>query len=81
MGISGPRGCLARGRTMPPGPTDMVLRKLLLFSTILGVTLPKEITNAARLEKGQYVEVYLRDNKTIVIKRHGTEPKLITTAD
>jgi len=59
----------------------MVLRKVLIFNTVLGLTLPKEYTNALRLERGQYAEVYLRDSKTIVIKRHGVEPKNITTAD
>lgn len=48
----------------------MVLRKLMLFSTILGITLPKDYTNALGLEKGQYIELYLRDRKTLVIKPH-----------
>lgn len=59
----------------------MVLRKLLKFNTVLGVTLPKEFTNALNVEARQYVEVFLRDNKTIVIKPHRTEPKKITIND
>jgi antitoxin component of MazEF toxin-antitoxin module len=59
----------------------MVLRKLLLFNTTLGVTFPKEFSNALELEHGKHVEVYLRDNKTIVIKPHRIEPKKITVDD
>jgi bifunctional DNA-binding transcriptional regulator/antitoxin component of YhaV-PrlF toxin-antitoxin module len=59
----------------------MYLRKVLLFNTVFGFTIPKEFTNALKLSRGNYVEIYLRDNKTIVIKRHGVEPKQITVAD
>ncbi len=59
----------------------MYLRKVLIFNTVLGLTLPKELTNALGLIRGSYVEVYLRDSKTVVVKRHGTEPKQITVAD
>jgi len=59
----------------------MVLRKLLGFNTVLGLTLPKQFTNALDIERGNYVEVYLRDNKTIVIKPHRTELKKITIKD
>jgi hypothetical protein len=59
----------------------MVLRKLLIFNTVLGVTLPKQFTAALGVEGHDYVEVYLRDNKTIVIKPHRTEPKKITVHD
>lgn len=59
----------------------MNLRKMLVFKNILGVTLPKEYTNALGLEKGGYCEVFLRDNKNIVIKKHGVEPQKLTTAD
>ena len=59
----------------------MNLRKVLNFSTVLGVTLPGEFTNAIGVKKGDYVEVYLRDKKTIVIKPHRVEPKKLTTND
>ncbi len=59
----------------------MNMRKVSLFNTILGITLPKEMTNALGLSQGDYVEVYLRDRKTIVIKKHGVEPKKITIQD
>ena len=66
---------------MPPGGTYMVLRKLMLFNTILGITLPKDYTNALGLEKGQYIELYLRDNKTLVIKKHVKDLNKITVND
>lgn len=59
----------------------MVMRKMVLFNTILGLTLPKEFTNALNLERGNYAEVFLRDNKTIVIKKHGTPINKLTTKD
>lgn len=59
----------------------MVLRKLMLFSTILGITLPKEYTNALGLEKGQYIELYLKDRKTLVIKPHKADLNKVTIHD
>ena len=61
--------------------TTMVLRKLLDFKGVLGVTLPKEFTNAIQVERGDYAEVYLRDRRTIVIKKHGVKPQKITISD
>ena len=52
-----------------------------MFNTILGLTLPGEFTNALGLKRGDYVEVYLRDRKAIVVKRHGVQPKKITVDD
>lgn len=63
------------------GQYNMELRKVILFNTILGITLPKEFTNALGLKRGEYVEIYLRDRRTIIIKRHGVEPKKITVED
>lgn len=59
----------------------MNMRKILHFNSALGLTLPKEFCRALGLERGNYAEVFLRDNKTIVIKKHGTEPKKLTIGD
>lgn len=59
----------------------MNLRKVIDFKGVLGVTLPKEYTNAIGLEGGKYAEVFLRDKETIVIKKHGVEPKKIKEKD
>lgn len=59
----------------------MVLRKMLNFSNILGITLPKDYTNAMKLKRGDYVEVYLRDEKTIVVKTHEVKPQNISLVD
>lgn len=59
----------------------MHLRKVLDFKGVLGVTLPKVLTNAIALERGNYAEVYLRDKRTIVIKKHGVKPQGITIND
>jgi len=59
----------------------MNMRKVLHFNSALGLTLPKEFCKALGLERGNYIEVFLRDNKTIVIKRHGVKPNKITIED
>jgi len=56
----------------------MVLRKVLQFTNILGLTLPKEFSNALDLKKHAYVEMYLKDKNTIIIKTHRTPIKGIT---
>ena len=55
----------------------MQLRKLLNFNNILGLTLPKEYTNAIGVKGKDYVEVYLASNLSIIIKRHDMPPKKI----
>lgn len=62
-------------------PIFMQLRKVLNFSNVLGLTLPKVYTNAMSLNHGDYVEVNLRDRNTIVVKKHGIPPKKITIND
>ena len=59
----------------------MILRKIITFNTAVGITLPKEITSALGFKHGDYAEIYLRDSKTVIIKRHGTPPKNITLSD
>ena len=59
----------------------MNLRKALRFNSVLGLTLPKEFTNALGINRGDYLEVFLRDSKTIVVKRHNTKPQILTIAD
>lgn len=56
---------------------NMVLRKVLNFGDILGVSLPKEYANALGLKPKTYVQVYLLDEDTIVIqKQEINKPKL-----
>jgi len=59
----------------------MYLRKVLAFNTVLGVTLPGEYTDVLGLERGQYAEIFLRDSKTIVIKKHDVKPHRLTILD
>lgn len=59
----------------------MYLRKVLNFNVILGITLPRELTNVLGLKRGEYVEVFLRDGKTIVIKPHAKQTSKLTIAD
>lgn len=59
----------------------MYLRKVLDFKGVLGATFPKEFTNSINVVKGDYVEVFLRDSKTIVIKKHGVKFQKLTTDD
>ena len=59
--------------------SKMRLRKVLSFNILLGLTLPKEYSNALNLSKGDYVEVGLQDEKTIVVRKHEYTPVPITT--
>jgi len=59
----------------------MRIRKVLTFNSILGLTLPKELTNALGLTRDSYVEVFLRDKHTIVVKKHQIRSYRLTTAD
>lgn len=55
----------------------MVIRKVLLFKTILGFTIPKEYAKALNLERGSYVQIYLgKNNSLVVIKREDNFVKL-----
>lgn len=45
----------------------MVIRKVLLFNTILGFTIPKEYAKALGLERGSYVSIFLGKNKSLIV--------------
>ena len=66
---------------MPSGSKNMTLRKVYQLDQSLAITLPKPICQTLGIKKGGYVEVYLKDGKTIIIKNHGKEPKGITIND
>jgi bifunctional DNA-binding transcriptional regulator/antitoxin component of YhaV-PrlF toxin-antitoxin module len=60
----------------------MVIRKLSLFNSILGFTIPKEYAYALNLKKGDYVQVYLGKNKSlIVLKREENFVKINRLSD
>lgn len=59
----------------------MNMRKVLQFNDSIGFTIPKQFGYALNIQHGDYVEVYLRDKKTMVIKKHGIEQKKITIDD
>jgi antitoxin component of MazEF toxin-antitoxin module len=48
----------------------MEMRKVLRFNTVLGLTLPKQFTNVMGISSGEYLEVFLANDETIVIKKH-----------
>lgn len=52
----------------------MRLRKVINLSGVLAVTFPKELCNAVEVEHGDYFEVYLGENKTIVLTKHRSAP-------
>lgn len=60
---------------------QMKMRKVLRFNSAFGFTIPKEFAFSLGINFGDYVEVFLRDKKTIIIKKHGVEPKKITIDD
>lgn len=48
----------------------MYLRKTIRFGMTLGMILPREYCSVLGLERGDYLEVFLQDVETIVIKKH-----------
>jgi antitoxin component of MazEF toxin-antitoxin module len=48
----------------------MVVRKVLLFKNILGLTLPKRYTDALDLRWHDQIEVYLTNEGTILLQKH-----------
>lgn len=57
------------------------LRKVLGFNTLLGLTFPKEYTNALGLTRGDYAEIHLTNKKTIVVMKHEVPLKKIKVTD
>lgn len=72
---------LHKGNTTTPKTHKMNMRKVLQFNDSIGFTIPKQFGHALNIKHGDYVEVYLRDNKTMVIKKHGIAEKKITIDD
>lgn len=56
----------------------MVIRKVLLFKTILGFTIPKEYAKALDLERGDYVQVHLGKNKCLIVLKRNDDFTKIT---
>lgn len=65
----------------PSEINNMVIRKVLNFNTILGLTLPKHYTKALDLKWGDHVQVFLGDNETIIIKKNKVFEAKITEKD
>ena len=81
LGTRGGRFYPFPASSMPYSRLDMHLRKVLYFNTVFGLTLPKEFTASLGVKKGDYFEAFLRDGKTIVLKKHGVKPQRLTGAD
>ena len=50
--------------------SNMDIRKVLKFNGTLGMTLPNKYTKVLDLHWGHYVEIYLADKETIVVRKH-----------
>lgn len=48
----------------------MELRKVTKYNTVLGITIPKEYCNALGIEAGDYVEVNLLDDDSLLVMTH-----------
>jgi antitoxin component of MazEF toxin-antitoxin module len=59
----------------------MEMRKVLKFNTVLGLTLPKQFTNTLDISHGDYLEVFLANDHTIVIKKHKESSNKITQSE
>lgn len=49
---------------------NMELRRVLGFNGTVGLTLPRKFSTRLDLHWKDYVEIYLRDGETIIIKKH-----------
>lgn len=61
--------------------TIMNVRKVLTFNQTLGITFPKEYTNALSLSRGDHVEVFLSDRKTIIVRKLDMQPHKLKPSD
>jgi bifunctional DNA-binding transcriptional regulator/antitoxin component of YhaV-PrlF toxin-antitoxin module len=48
---------------------------------VFAVTIPAVVARTIELDRGDYMELYVRDRKTIVLKKHGTKPKGVGLTD
>jgi len=51
----------------------MKLRRVLRFNGSVGFTLPVELARILELHWKDYVEVYLKDDETLIVRKHKAE--------
>jgi antitoxin component of MazEF toxin-antitoxin module len=54
----------------------MEIRRVLKFNGTLGMTLPNKFTSIIGLHWQDYVEIYLADDETIVVRKHKVSKSL-----
>lgn len=53
----------------------MWLRRLYKYNSTLGLTLPKKAAEHLKLNRGDYLEMWIYDKDTMIIKRHEVPKK------
>ena len=48
----------------------MYLRRLYKYNSTLGFTLPAPVKEQLKLDKGDYVELWFTDAKTLILRKH-----------
>jgi bifunctional DNA-binding transcriptional regulator/antitoxin component of YhaV-PrlF toxin-antitoxin module len=48
----------------------MYLRRLYKYNSTLGLTLPKEITKHLKLNRGDYLELWIYSPETVIFRKH-----------
>ena len=48
----------------------MHLRRVLRFNGSFGITVPAEFSRILKLHWKEYVEVYLKDPETLIVRKH-----------
>ena len=69
-----PRRRLEACRKATPETSNMELRRVLKFNGTMGMTIPNKFSSVLGLHWQDYVEIYLADTETIVVRKH-KEPK------
>lgn len=65
---------IMKSHVLTRSPLVFVLRKLLVFNTTFGLTLPKDFVNALGLDKSSYVKLSFESPGKIVIQRFEESP-------
>mgnify|MGYP001582766351 CR=1 FL=1 len=53
-----------------PEANNMELRRVLKFNGTMGMTIPNKFSSVLGLHWKEYVEIYLADKETIVVRKH-----------
>ena len=60
---------------LPGRDANMELRRVLKFNGTMGMTIPNKFSSVLGLHWKEYVEIYLADPETLVVRKHKPSKK------